>query len=1205
MKQKIFLVIAILLLSFFGVSIYNEFMLNHTYYQTMFASWINWKIVIWSIVAVCIPIVYIIRSKVFSVKKFFVYVIPATLILHTIAFTMIKDSIIGWSAGLIILVLNTLILYFLGGYILLGLTAFGTRISQRYIKFKETRRQEMLINFWIWLGIFLLIIYVFSMVHLLRGIIIWIIFLWLGYMIWYMKNDMLPYNHIITDIAHEFTAHKLKIHWRKRIGIVLLAISIIYYLYGFQLSFIPYSTAWDANHAYMYLPRILAQNHGVLWWDVWGAISLAPWLWHMFITFFFSLIQPIKGRFWMAPDTIAVAMNFLSGILVLIFGTGLIKEVISYFIPKKSDEEENITTTIGMYSGRMMLLFWLTSGMGAFLVFVDNKTDLWVMALTVLAMLSGFIFLKYIIDNREHGLKLHRDSLKYIIISWVMFAWALMSKQTAFIDIALFGLLLVGLWIDSVIAIGLGIMTVGMTGILKLANAPDMMTPAAGKYIVLIGALVVIVGIIRMIMKKNTAQGNLSDKKRLFTYILVWWATLVAMLMIFKWPNILINQINAGTFSPGTFIKSVLLLKNDNQPKRLLAATDTTVLADQTAIDKVALDTANLSVEQCNNMSFTKEELQADVKKAITTNEDVGRYVGYGWKDISKGGGLNLGYGLLRIFYPKDNICYGTNRSAKLLCTNEQAIENFNIPTLQKVFTQLEPGTKAYDLLSWALMAYETKGSGTIVNPTEYRDQIVALRQYYQNHAIKTEAGKINIPYRYLVPFNVTFNRSLQNLSSYYTDIGFVWLLIFMLLALGLIYTLFNTKRFKQDTNLVVLSSVTIIGWAVRWIIGWAIVWYAMWLIVWTVIAVAIILRDMFANAKDEKEKTMIYIILFLFALRGIIQFTLNFVRISSQGWGGPFLRYKMNNGKTIEITTTLQQKEVVTAGYGQKDVFDLQFPHYNKFIDYVKDRKNTDGILIAGTYMQYFLDNQRNIKNDGMLSRFREKNSDGNICKSYQRLKENNLKYLVIDPNIGTVVMGEGNESLFNRFFAKQNPVTKKIEEDGAISNLVKLRKAGYIKLFSTNNLGAKYAFTLDDATLQAKFGTMSEDELVFLRAKLSIARFFPDAQELLNFIGETFANRIGNGEVIGDIADVYGKTIDANKVFMTAQQILAQQWASEELTQIIEWLSQDERLILTQYMGLVNLLKTNATQYQEFVNSILGQSLGGWSQLIVFELN
>jgi len=61
-----------------------------------------------------------------------------------------------------------------------------------------------------------------------------------------------------------------------------------------------------------------------------------------------------------------------------------------------------------------------------------------------------------------------------------------MAKPTAFIDIALFALLLVGLWIDSIIAIGAGIMTVGLTGVLKIANAPDMMTPAAGKYVILL-----------------------------------------------------------------------------------------------------------------------------------------------------------------------------------------------------------------------------------------------------------------------------------------------------------------------------------------------------------------------------------------------------------------------------------------------------------------------------------------------------------------------------------------------------------------------------------------------------------------------------------------------------------------------------------------------------------------------------------------------
>ncbi|MDR0283134.1 MAG: hypothetical protein LBI53_07815 [Candidatus Peribacteria bacterium] len=38
----------------------------------------------------------------------------------------------------------------------------------------------------------------------------------------------------------------------------------MYYLYGFQNSFIPYSTAWDANHEYLYIPKIIAENAGIL-----------------------------------------------------------------------------------------------------------------------------------------------------------------------------------------------------------------------------------------------------------------------------------------------------------------------------------------------------------------------------------------------------------------------------------------------------------------------------------------------------------------------------------------------------------------------------------------------------------------------------------------------------------------------------------------------------------------------------------------------------------------------------------------------------------------------------------------------------------------------------------------------------------------------------------------------------------------------------
>jgi len=1195
MKQKIFLIILILLLSVFGVSIYNEFMANHTYYQGMLASWTNRKLVLRAIVAVAIPLLYIVRGKVFSVKRFFLYYIPTSLLVYTTAFVMSKDAIIGWSAWWIILMVNTLLIYFLGVYAVLGFTALGTWISKTRIKFKEIRRQEMVINFGIGLGIFLLLIYILSMLTMLRGILIWAIFIGLGFMIRYMKQDMLPYQNILSDITQQFKKDALKEHRWKRIGLLLLAISLIYYMYGFQLSIIPYSTAWDANHAYMYIPKVLAENTGVLRGNMWAA-GLAPELRHVFITFRFSLITPIKSWFWMSPDNVAVAMNFLSGIFVLIFGTGLIREVLQYFSTKTEDA---MVSSIGFYSGWMMLLFRLTSGMGAFLVFVDNKTDLGIMALTILAMLSGFIFLKYVMDNREHGLKLHRDSLKYIIISWAMFAWALMAKPTAFIDVAMFGLLLIGLWINSIVAIGAGLMVVGITGVLKIANAPDMINPTAGMYLVGIGALIALFGIVYMVLQKK--RNN--DTKRLLKYIAIWGATIVAVLLVFKWPNIMIHQLLEWTFTPSNFIKRTLLVQQETP--LLLATADAEELDMQNTVDKKIIDSTNLSPEQCAVIEFTEDDLKEGMREAVVTNEDVGRYVGYGRKEITKWWWLNLWYGMLRMLYIKDYACYGINAQAKLLCKNAQAIDSFDVPTLQNLLTQLQPNKQWYMLVADALDTYKEKGVASVVNPAEYRDHILAIRQYYQNHAIFTEKGKIHVPYRYLVPFNVTFNRSLQNLSSYYTDIGFVWLMILGMLLIGFVYSIAYTRRFTQDAHLFTLIAVTILGRAIWWMIGWAILRYAMGLIVWTIIAVALVIKYLFAHCKDDNEKTMMYIILFLFAIRALIQFVLNFVRISSQWGGGPFLRYRMNHGKNIEITTTLQQKEVVTPGYGRKDVFDLQFPHYNKFIDHTKTRKNDEGVLIAGTYLQYFLHNQRNILMDGMLAGFREQASDGNLCKTYQRLQNKKIKYLVIDPNIGTVVMGEWNESLFNRFFAKKDPVTGKIQDDGAISMLAKLRDAGYISLFWSNNLGAKYAFTISDEAIKAKFGAMSYDEMIFFRAKLSIARFFSDAQELVNFIGETFTQRVKDGKAIGDIADVYGKTIDEEKVYAIANVLVSNPWDPEKTKTMIETLTQDERIILMQYAGLVNLLQTNNPKYSEFLNNIIGQSLGGGSQLIVFELN
>ncbi|MEI7562705.1 MAG: hypothetical protein WCJ39_03140 [bacterium] len=83
---------------------------------------------------------------------------------------------------------NTLLLYFLGMYFIVGILAFGTWISQKIIKFKEQRRQEMIINFGIGLGVFLLFLSLLAMGNIFSGGLLWILFIGLAFFIWTGKS---------------------------------------------------------------------------------------------------------------------------------------------------------------------------------------------------------------------------------------------------------------------------------------------------------------------------------------------------------------------------------------------------------------------------------------------------------------------------------------------------------------------------------------------------------------------------------------------------------------------------------------------------------------------------------------------------------------------------------------------------------------------------------------------------------------------------------------------------------------------------------------------------------------------------------------------------------------------------------------------------------------------------------------------------------
>ena len=487
-------------------------------------------------------------------------------------------------------------------------------------------------------------------------------------------------------------------------------------------------------------------------------------------------------------------------------------------------------------------------------------------------------------------------------------------------------------------------------------------------------------------------------------------------------------------------------------------------------------------------------------------------------------------------------------------------------------------------------------------NTAVFHDEIVNLRQYYQSHSISSDEDSVNIPYRYLVPLNISFNWSLQNLSSYYTDIGFFWIIVYVFLIIALPYAII-----KKDKILTSIALTTIIGWWIRWIIWSSILWYGTVLISWTMITTALFRDRILQKDRENSPRIIPRLLIVVVWIFFWLQILFNFLRIASQWASTVFVWYKWNVGSEVVIDDNLQQtdKQKIKYGYTAQNIFNLQFPQYNPIIHALANRDNDDGVIIAWTYIQYFLWNQWNIKWDWMLSNFWKNTSDWDLCKTYRRLKKDNTRYLIIDPNIWTVTMWEWNETLFYRFFGKLNAEKTGIEMDGTITTLIRLAQNGYLKLLSTNNLWSKYAFTVDDDTIRAYFGeSMTDEELILARWKMAVLQYFDDANSLFSSVAWIFLSRIVNDAKswIEDIANIYWMEIDSNKVANAAYSYInwqASEWFAKDLTQ-------DEKMILITY---INIYAWYQQSWESWVSStiqnLLLNSVTWGSQIIALELN
>lgn len=1232
----IFVILVWFLLVFVWINVFTSYMWWHKYYLTMLSNWQNIFIVLSCLLSSLIPVSYLVFVKNKKVVPFLSSLFFWHIVFWSL-FVIIKWALVWWLSAIMTYSLNTIVLYFFYFAFLWWVLMLWTMIRKLLFKSEIDNIQDLIIAFGLWLVIFLFTNSILIIFKLFYPIITWSIFLWWIAMIYIKRFDLKNYLNILFSIFDNLLIDTKKLsknHIFTYVAVFLLVLTIMYFYFWSLLSYIPYPTAWDANHAYFFYPKVRALNNWFFWSSTW--IMENPHLWYWYISFFFSLLLPLESYLRISPDTIAVEMNFLSWIFVLLFWLALIKEFVLLvwtYLQKNwlVDNSWNYDYSNHVfYIWWLLLLAWLTSWMWAFLVFVDNKTDLWILCLIILALYSWFHFIRqtdYLIEentsNDKKILWLNYKVFFSIIFSSVFFASASLAKPTALLDVMSFWLVLVWLRFWSVWTIW---WWMSVLWFLAVINFKDTWVYISQEFWLLLLIIWFSLFLLSILYKFKSKIHNLKK-------FLLWVCVFLLIIFIYKSPFVIaVKTYTNSELNLKIFMESVLLWVNnqtinndiDNKAPRILVT---------------STDESPIVVWTWEKSSMSKDwPLYENLLKAWGDNykEDVWRYVWY-WRRS-----YNNPYWWI-FFKPFAWKCLWLNPVAVKLCNNQSSIDNLKLDELKILLSKIDNNSDWYKYLKNFINAFSqedlTSQESIKKAVGNNYDIVTSLKDFINDNSIRVQkvcfvavwSAKldklkddclvqedssivwkevinqilIDIPYNYLKVFNITFNWSLQNESSYYTDIWFVWLIVYFFVIVWFIYWVWNSNKL-----LITLNWVSVLGWIVWNLIWWWILWYWIWLIIWSILSFIIFILILVINLANNKKLRIYFEIAVYFLVTLILlQIFLNFVRISTQWWEGPFLHYKTWMWKQTEVTEDLNQKQVIKPWYSSSDIFALQFPHYNKFIKLSDSRKDWEVVFLAWTYARYFLKKQDWIIADQMLNWLWELFSDFDVNKSYARLIDKKIKYIAIDPNIWTVVMWWWNISLFDRFFAKINQLNGSFEQDWVITMLSRLVSDNKISLVSTNNLSIKYAYTLSDEQISSFIWTWATNhDMIILRSKLATSRFWPNKNDLHNFCVTIAKQRIVSLDFVDDFADVLWKEVDSSKI----KQVI--KWISQ-VKSVRDWIikysneinsfNPDEKMVFLQFMNLYVTLVNNPSSLDDMLLQFIQSSTVSSSQIILFKVN
>jgi len=1107
-------------------SSYSPFYSGHEYYFSMLHNLSNWWIVFFWLLLSSIPVLYLIFNKKYS------WIWLLSSIFFSLIFFFLVIWIAKWWASawwFFMLIINFLILlsYFLT--IFISSLALWNIVLKK-INFKNIS-YNIAVKFGLWFGILAIILYYLTIVWFINVLVSYIVFFFLIWIIYYQRNFL--YN-LLNDLLLSLRAYfdELKnTNFVKYIFYVIFTLIFFYIFIWFHHAFIAYPTAWDANHAYMFYPKVIAE-YGAYPWHTDFRPTLSLW------TPLLSWVYNLWFWTWFSKDTWMISFNFVSAILLLFFSFMLINTLIKLLNISKPKQE------LVIWLWYILIITWLTSWMWAFLVFVDNKTDLAVLMYVVLALfMLLYTFLRWKQDNKENLNEDKKTTILFLILAGVFFAFANTIKPTATFDFFEAVLSYSFIYLGIFIVLGAILFVAWFLAYLKFRGFDKAISSKYSFSLMISGFVVVIIDFIKNFIK---------DKIKLF-WVLALVVSFIVTLIFTKW-----------VFG----------------------------LAQIVHWDKINKDVAKivewfiawwwLPVKWVDTLTWS---LYSWLKKEIGSsyNEDNTRYVWYGKMNF-----WDTWWSFLVPDKYKTTYCLTLNKNVncknKILLTdknnklswkylNDLVIKIFDNMD-KKLFIKLvndfvDNIKKTWKLKQYALSFKIDTNQPNFKIEKELREKI--LKENEKNLLLKIKVNlvvwnlnflkdipflnvpenikllekynkwfkvqEVAIPYRKLIPFNVVFNRSLQNTSSYYTDIGIIWILLVFIVIFALftgLYTLlkfyFNILKQKKvlkelkseiekqekkmkyaewsyigileqkirelETKLedeknvlkeyekeyyvwkmmFAFASSTLVWWTIWLFVAEWIVWYNIWWIIWLIITTLIF-------AWKIKDKWFLIYVLMILSFFGIF---LNLFRLSSQGGGKIFNYYRFSvwiENKYVKLDKWWYKLSTgYKIPYVKDDIFNMQFSNYKKAIKAFNNRTKQEWWIIWWTYMRYFIKNQNRIKDDQFLMYLWKLGSDDNIEKFYARLKDQWIKDIVLDPNIASVVMGTWNISLWYRYFWKVDKNGEFIEK-WVFPHFVDLAEKWYLEYKSSNNLAIKYALIYKAKDLQKILWLKDEKQALYAK--------------------------------------------------------------------------------------------------------------------------